>query len=266
MIDACGQLVSCGGCSGEKTCGGGGSPNVCGSPASCGPSLASPISTSPQLWLKADCLGLSDGAPVPAWGDARGSGIVATQPSLGAQPKYVSSSIGGLPAVRFAQAAQAFLSFAPAFADASYTLVAAGSTQSAQLTFLGLSTSTMGFGVDMQPLTPPPRYNTMMLFEFGSDIPWPLTGAQVYGGEVWASKLGGIIDVGQQGNQHARSTLAGSEHTIPTPFAYIGRYSLPDVGWRYSDGDIAEILVFATALSDSDRNSVEDYLLTKYRL
>jgi hypothetical protein len=107
-------------------------------PATCGPSLESPISTSPQLWLKADCLGLADGASVGAWADARGAGIVATQTTAGLEPSYAASGIHGKPVVRFTQAAQAFLSLPAGLVDATYTIVAAGApTSSARLTFLG---------------------------------------------------------------------------------------------------------------------------------
>jgi len=219
--------------------------------------LQAPIATSPQLWLKADCLGLTDGALVASWPDARGSGMVATQATPGSQPSYAVNGLGGKPVVRFTQAGQAFLSL-PAFSDAAYTLIAAGSTSSARLTFLGgPNYPAFGFGVDAP--------TSLFLFSFGVGISDASSGAHVYSGTV-AGGWGNVWITGYQWSLAGGWVGKGNSEPASTTFDSIGRTLWPDTGWHYSDGDMAEIFVFSSPLSDGDRGTVEGYLQTKYGL
>jgi hypothetical protein len=53
---------------------------------------------------------------------------------------------------------------------------------------------------------------------------------------VWVTGLSWSEDGGWVGS--------GNSEPSSTTFAFIGRYFSPDTGWHYSDGDMAEILVF----------------------
>src|SRR5262245_56365396 len=53
------------------------------------------------LWLRADDLGLSDGAAVASWADASGQGSHATQGTAGRRPVFQAAAVAGHGAVRF---------------------------------------------------------------------------------------------------------------------------------------------------------------------
>jgi hypothetical protein len=56
----------------------------------------------PDLWLKADSLGLSDGDAVGTWTDSSGNGYDATQATGSAKPTYKTNiTLAGKPVVRF---------------------------------------------------------------------------------------------------------------------------------------------------------------------
>ena len=50
---------------------------------------------------------------------------------------------------------------------------------------------------------------------------------------------------------------------IPGGWAYLGNQS---VGGRVMSGDIAEVLIYANALTTTDRDAVVTYITTKYAL
>ena len=60
-----------------------------------------PMPSDAALWLRAEDVGLADGAPVAVWRDASGGGHDAAQGVAGKQPTYHRGGLGGLPGVLF---------------------------------------------------------------------------------------------------------------------------------------------------------------------
>ena len=227
---------------------------------------ASPVPTQNlKLWLKADA-GIS-GPAVSQWTDQSGSGTNATQPVSSAQPLLVAGAINGKPSVRF-NGTSSFMSF---------TLPVNGLTA---MTMVMVSASAQ----DVSGGT------------WGGDHPallWDETGGW---GQVYLSpfqrSVGFRFGTGQANNLplYSRSTSLGSSFSMTevikngaseslfvngTPvLSLTGKLSTiantansATLGMghgSYFPGDLAEILVYTRALSATERQQVEQYLISKY--
>jgi hypothetical protein len=239
----------------------------------CGASLASPVAASPRMWLRADCLTLADGAPVASWDDARNNGLSASQAPGGAAPTFAATSIGGRPAVHFIEAAQDYLAIAPAFSESTYSVfVVAAPTSSDRLLALGSSqTNLFGFGLDYVVDSTGHHDDGLYIYACGPSYGDPMVGPHVltgivYPGTALENRWGFVSYSGAVAPIDGGWTGDCNFQPASTPFEFVGRASWAGQGWHYSDGDIAEILLFETALSDVDRHTVEGYLRSKYGL
>lgn len=80
------------------------------------------LATPSKLWLKANDLGLSNGATVTSWTDSSGAGAHATVPSWGTAPTFQTNQLNSLAIVRLTAAPLQALSATPT-ADVPYTAV-----------------------------------------------------------------------------------------------------------------------------------------------
>jgi hypothetical protein len=208
-----------------------------------------------QVWLKADAItGLSDGDPVSTWEDSSTANHDATQ-ALTVRPVYKTAILNGKAVVRFDGVNDRMdLGNLSAVFPSAATLFVVYTANTDTEYGVYCSESNNGFwresstGNGYISVFRTPRiagYPTAMP-STGSHYVSVVSSAVDY--QVW---LDGV-DAGVQ----AAGYEAGTFHSIGT-----------DIGnGIYLDGDIAEVLVYDTALSAPNRTAVEAYLVAKYAL
>jgi hypothetical protein len=223
------------------------------------PNAAAPFSPTSiaglGLWLKADSLMLTDGTQIATWADQSGNGNDVSQPNTSCQPIFKAGIINGLPVARFYDDSGLIIATGQGLiyrASASLTVgtvCAVASNRSAAFSnydgLFGGSNGDSGTGL----------YNTGSI---ALSMWYPNTFTSQYVGGV---SEGATIPTLNQVNLY--SGVNSSPLTISG--IYIGNDRDLNLG-RNWNGDIAEILVYSSALSDADRASVESYLNTKYDL
>jgi hypothetical protein len=235
------------------------------------------------LWLKADDLSLANAAAVSSWTDASATGNNAVQATATNQPTFRTNVINGKPVVRF-DGSNDFLTLntnpsPPAshtiFAVISTSNYAAGdvffgaysgaltSSWAALWTFSSTNPTCtgglqFGFGNGTDSRYGSCSGESQLLFP-GNDIPIVLTYRYNSG-----SSSPEIYSNGYRiKNPGSTTGTATSVLTSAIPFS-IGRRGNEDN--YYADQDIAEFLIFDSALSDTNRERIEGYLMTKYGL
>lgn len=216
-----------------------------------------PPLTGLVLWLKADAESYSDGASVPTWHDQSGNGNDAA--AVGTpQAIFKAGIINGLPIVRFARNdGSRFLS--PLANTQPYTVfVVANETANAQNQYL----------VDGA------AENSGAVAFLGSTAGFPNETSIYCGGSVVSATttttsfnvISAIFNTSSSA-VYINGTLGGSGNpgSSNTTGTTVG-----DCGGGGASvalmGDIAEVLIYNSALSSTVRSNVENYLLTKYAL
>jgi hypothetical protein len=225
-----------------------------------------------ELWLKADAItGLADGAAVASWLDSSGNARHAVQATGALKPLYKVNIINGLPVVRFnsdilstptidltgTNAVTLFAVFTAAagsddivveFSDnynsvtdgfILYRATAGDAVVAAAIGNIASSQWTTAAGVTTTPACVSAVYNKSLPItqEVRAWVNGVLGGSEVFYAE----------NTNNFGNRalHLGSRLGGS-----APL----------------DGDLAEIILYSSALSDANRQAVEAYLIAKYAL
>ncbi len=243
-----GNATTTGGVSTGGGTSGGSSSGTTGGPA--------PTTVGLVLWLQAGSLadgGVANGGSVSAWPDSSSTGDDAAQATAANQPTLVTGVLNGLPVVRFSQSQSSNLQLSTAIAQSAYTIVTAGSETDTRLIFLGGTDDFFG---------PSISGGDNVLLRGTGDVGLTLPSTAVTGGHVYSAT---VTDGGGQIWVDGQSIGSGS---VPaTSFSQIGcRNYLGAPLSQCSDGDVAEILVYDTALSDAQRQVTEAYLAAKYAL
>ena len=219
-----------------------------------------------NLWLKADALALSDGTAVASWTDSSGNGNNATQPSAPFRPLFKTNRINALPA----------LNFTPPNQYMAIGSIPGGITTSATVFIVQRKNASSGtLAVMSDPSAPGntfaiylPYSDGTVYFDLGDST---VTGriSSPWGGDythffAWSFVAGG-------GNmaiyRNGISVVASGGHTNSFSPAGLVYFVNGDGGaGGGQDADIAEILIYNSALSTTDRQNVESFLRTKYGL
>ncbi len=230
-----------------------------------GGAAASPVAGA-VLWLDASQItGLSDGAAISTWTDATGNGYNATQGTSGAQPIYKANILNGKPVVRFNGSqwmdVSGVHSLFGGVAPATMIVVHKNDTSAAryQVIFSILNdTATRLYEIAADCRAP----NTALGLRAGTSVKYtnPSAPQNVYA-------IDSFVCTGTLGAMYRNGTTLSSGVDLSTGVITVTRAA---IGTRLSgtiektNGDIAEIIVYATALSDANRQAVEAYLGTKY--
>lgn len=206
------------------------------------------------LRLQADSGVVTSGAAVTAWNDTSGAGNSVSQGTAGNQPTLVASSgINGKPAVRF---------------DGSSDHLQGPAA-------LDLRSSPYSIFLVAKPVAGDGNYFTMLssqCFRFANNnLKYKNGGTLSYGGTLAATlqvvtrNSAGTVTVTRNGVQLASGTMTTGS-TICSNFR-IGGDGLSLIGgFDGYNGDIAEVLVYNQELPAGDRQTVENYLNSKYAL
>lgn len=215
-----------------------------------------PMSLSPSLWLKADALGLADGAAVASWTDSSGNARHATQATGTKQPTQQTNELNGLPSVLFDGVDDRLVSGA-LLADASRTIfLVARMAVAADLRYI------MGVASQAQVAS-----------RTGGTTGWSWVadnagGVQAISATV--STAAGVVTISGASNASMATYLNGIAGAAFDPHDNWGVASISlFLGSRSDDlahanVHVFEVLVYDTTLSAGDRTNVEGYLKTKW--
>lgn len=206
------------------------------------------------LWLDASQItGLSDGNAVSTWPDMSGNGYDATQGTGSAQPTYKTGIVNGKPVVRFdggdwlgftQQSLASFSIFVVNRKDAvTNKSVLLENSAVAGNQYLAAPSSNASGAYSAQIAT------TIANSPSATVNAWHIAGLV---------RSSGIIVAYVDGS-------GGSGASNSTTFAPNRIASYSQVGTTYwFSGDIAEIILYGSALGATDRQAVQTYLGTKY--
>lgn len=201
--------------------------------------------------LKAD--DLSTAGPINTWSDASGNGHDATQDSSGLQPTVVLNALNGKPVVRFDGVNEFMSTGTGAFISSQPNTV-----------FIIGKTNNLGSGDEpfIAGTNTSNRHNVLVR----NGLYRIFAGTGQNGGAattnfalitaVFNAPTGSSLWINQ--SQRLNNVNAGSESLNGLNIGSNEHKT------QFLDGDIAEILVFDTVLSESDRKDVECYLLQKW--
>jgi predicted alpha-1,6-mannanase (GH76 family) len=243
--------------------------NVTGEGANSAEASASPIGL--VAWFKADSLtNLADGAAVPLWQDATGNGCDASQPLALNRPTFVASAINGQPAVRFNAANSTHLSFLRPVQDDFTIVVLFRSTQGigTGVNFWegaglvnGERPGAVGdFGLALNANgrilggVGNPDVTITSSTGFNNGSPQVVTFRRVRSSGLTKLHVNGVL---------VASGVGGTQSLTAPSFLVLGGQGVLN---NFLTGDIAEVRIFSTALSDADRLGHERALRCAYGL
>jgi hypothetical protein len=227
------------------------------------------------LWLKADAglydatsggsLVTSDGAAVARWEDQSGSGNHATQATSGNRPVLKTAIVNGLPVIRFVSASSQYLT-APDIAGldnaAAFTLFVVAKRTSVS-SFVHVGKRLNGSTGTLQNWHSDGLIYSIVA-SFGHNAGTFANNDTSFHQVVTRFNGAGSGNSGRltvrQDRVDKTLTFAG---TIPTTTANCGNFEIgrETVFSGQSNCDIAEIILYNSALSDTNRGLVEQYIL-----
>ena len=231
------------------------------------PTTVPPPATGLQTWYKADQGVTSSGGLVSSWGDTSGHNNNAIQGTSANQPSLVANSLNGLPVIHFNGSSTQLALTRPISAD--FTIV---------VEFRSSQTQSFGGGQ---------WYNGAGLVDgevsgVVNDFGLSLNQGRVLGGtgspDTTASstsasyadnnahtavfkRTGGALSLYVDGQLVSTPTTGGTQQLTSPPRLVLGSLQ---TNVDYFSGDIAEVLIYSQALSDTDRQTVESYLRNKW--
>lgn len=202
-----------------------------------------------KLWLKADAItGLSDGDLLSTWEDQSGQNNDATAAG-DLRPTYQTSEINGLPIVRFDHSNDYMTTPSITMSSQTIFLVLIGTAANCYVMSFNNGDNENG-----------------VIYGFVSNTIEIYNNPRVQGGTANAYGVFTIIRESGVGTETRKNgstvNTSGSVWTTNTGFVGIGATA---VGGTFG-GDIAEIIVYNSALSGGDLTNVETYLADKYGL
>jgi len=226
--------------------------------------FSSSIISGMQLWLKADSAVQTSGANVTQWNDCSGSNNHASQPNASYQPQLTTNCINSLPAIKFDGVNDILNGVTiPGLGSSSISIfvLTRGEAQSGVIaSFFEVNDYSNGFTFGRRMYT-----ENLSLYNNGAGIdalPAPSMPNSGYPFKIAT----GIKSYGSNTKLYLNTILASTSANsiLNGPFSNtnykIGFSQL----WNYLKGDIAEIILFDKALTQTEKNTVDNYLRNKY--
>jgi hypothetical protein len=216
------------------------------------------------LWLDAGQItGLSAGSPVPSWPDASPLSRSATQQQVTFQPLYQPNLLNGRPVVRFDGIDDHLTVAASVVSGATartvFVVARPDTVENSGFIDLGNGNSTGG------------------AFMLSPEFAVRASGGNRFWQPGALTSQAGLLTVRLNGPSTSNLTAWRNGALMPvsataaltlntTGNTTIGDFTSTAPGLHSYDGDLAEVIVYNRALTDSERQSVERYLIEKYAL
>lgn len=212
--------------------------------------------TGLHLWLRADSGVTASGGRISRWLDQSGNARHAYMTTASRQPYLISGALNGKPVVRFYGAESMNLEV-PA-QPSSFTVFVVGKNNKTSESFSMI-------------LGPGGSYpNNQLRWENGSQALFVGTGNNM---PVITSNIGNTRTyhaLSARYNGSSMSVYRDGNLVSTHSFTTSGPWTLASVGSWYSSyfmiGELAEVIVYDRALSDSERGTVNSHLRSKYNL
>lgn len=219
------------------------------------------------VWLKADSITAANNSQVSSWSDSSGNGNTASQSTVSRQPVYISAAVNSRPALRFNGVNQLIISNS-------------SSTQLSQdlSIFIAFNVTQLGVRQDLLTRAHNAEFRIGYIVE---SSPYGVLWFHGNGSSFVQSTLRSALTTGwktlsiirDNTSKRYTSYLNGQSPQISSySLAPAATTNVLTVGGRANGsseslrGDMAEVIIYNRALSDSDRTKVEAYLSQKYGL
>jgi arabinan endo-1,5-alpha-L-arabinosidase len=227
-------------------------------------------SASPVAWFDAGSIGASTGAPVAVWADSSGSGNAASQSTAAKQPYYLPGAINGQAAVHFEGTSSDQLAFSRPVADDFTIMVVFRSTQGIShlqswYSGAGLVDGEVAgvqndFGMSLnsfgQVLAGTGNPDTFVASAMGFNDGKPHVAT------FERTEATGALSLYVDGRLFQQATGGTQPLTAPSRLT-IGSLQ---TNLNYFTGDVGQVRVYGSALTDADRGAVEMQLEQQYAI
>jgi hypothetical protein len=215
------------------------------------------------------CDGTCNGSSLPSWNDRTANANNATQVTPSSSPTYFRNQLNGQPVLRFdgindGLSAPLPLSGATNFSIFSVTNhLAFNSGGNAAISWGTNSTS--GFYQQSYYYTPQTgtKFGAGWLNGGGNSL--SIQDASTGQAKLISSVYNGTSHIMRLNNQDGTTGTKSDSNFVGGTFD-LGFPAIVGGSTNYFNGDIAEIILFDSALNSTDRTAIENYLNTKYRL
>jgi len=207
-----------------------------------------------KIWLKADSLSLNNGDPVGTWADSSTNGNNAIQSgSSSVKPTFKTNILCGRPALRF---------------DGNDSMSIALTTIPSPYTVFIVTANIISNGNEAEILYGS-SFGGCIFYRDSKEL-----GVYAGGVATWLTNLQTLASPSVVGvvynSTNSKVSINGQTVTTILATNNIGTSyiigSFINQSQNYSKVDIAEIIVYSSALSDKDRVSVQNYLGNKYAI
>jgi hypothetical protein len=207
------------------------------------------------LWLKADTGVVTNGTAVTQWKDQTVNGNIASQANTSDQPALVPNTLNGHAVVRFNGSSDYLATSSVVSTSSPFTIFVVSTLGNAPGPIYNGNSAGSGYGLYCQNTADyGALYGGRTNLTFGATV---TSGEQLQEIENISSNVTTFYQNGTQSGNTASSGL-----NTPTGATYIG--GVNSNASNLFSGDIAEVLIYNRALSTSERQQVEQYLLTQY--
>jgi hypothetical protein len=216
---------------------------------------ATDSSSALLYWLRADTMGLSNGASVAAWNDESSRGNTFTQSTAARQPTYVSSGINGQAAVQFV------IPSSPNYTNTQKLIL---NTATSPQTAVIVSNTSSGEGIWGLTNTDNTAYSDKGI-RGGWNHPGDINDFTNPSGSTFY--VNGVATSARQAGTPTVLVATRSSAITYSPATGLGDYfillSQPPRAWA---GYIGDVVVYNRALNSAERVMVENHMASKYGL
>lgn len=214
----------------------------------------------------------SNGQTVQTWGDLSGNSNDVSQSTASARPVFTTGALNGRPTITFdgtndyldGQIAAGNISNYEAFAVSRFSTATQGANDNDVLFLYGNSTNPNDrCGLIRTASNHPTGSNQYLCFKEGLTLSGPAlnNSYHLFNQRITTTAPRHFFRL----NGAAQAVTASTKTLNTANFITLGRFNY-NAGLHHLTGDIAELIIFNTALNTTQVNIVENYLAAKYNL